>query len=137
MRPFNQCALSDDDSFASFDIRQSDTASVPGDHWLVTAPGLIAFVILGVTLIVDVILFVVSMFFAATIFLAFVSLILLFVCCGLTILLCGIGAVTGLIGTFCTIRRPAGLTINLLSFLANAGAVGIALWLMDLLTQLK
>ena len=133
MRPFNHCALGDDDTFATLDIRKPDTASAPGDDWLATAPGVIAFVILGVTLVVDVILLFVSMLFAATIFLAFVSIILWFVSGGLTMLLCGIGAVTGLIGTISTIRRPVGFTINLLSFFANASAAGLAWWSMYLL----
>jgi hypothetical protein len=130
MRP-NDCLNMIDDE-APLDIRQPETASEAGE-WLATGPGVIGLVILGVTLLVDAVLFLVCMFFAVTIFLIFVSVILLYVIGGLTILLCGIGAVICLIGAICTIRRPAALTVNLIGFFANAGAVGLASWLMSLL----
>lgn len=120
----------DDD--LSLDTCKPEAPSAASE-WLAAAPGVIGFVILGVTLIVDAVLFLVSMFFAVTIFLAFVCVILLYVSCGLTILLCGVGAVVCLIGVICTMRRPAGLAVNLLGLFANSGAVGLAWWLMSLL----
>ena len=128
MRPSNRLAIIDDD--VTLDIHKPETASAAGE-WLAAGPGVIGVVILCVTLAVDATLFIVSMLLAATIFLAFVSIILLFLCCGLTILLCGIGAVISLIGAICTIRRPVGLTVNLISFFANVSAVGLAWWFMS------
>jgi hypothetical protein len=128
MRPSNRLAIIDGE--VTLDVHKPETASVAGE-WLVAGPGVIGVVILCVTLVVDATLFIVSMLLAATIFLAFVSIILLLVCCGLTILLCGIGAVISLIGAICTIRRPVGLTVNLISFFANVSAVGLAWWFMS------
>jgi hypothetical protein len=130
MRSSNRIARIDDD--ATLDVRKPEPAS-EADDWLAAGPGAIGVVIFGVTLIVDAVLFLVSMFFAATIFLAVVSLILLYVCCGLTTLLCGIGALISLIGAICALRKPTGLTINLISFFANASAVGLAWWLLSFL----
>jgi hypothetical protein len=130
MRPSNRLALIDDD--VTLDVHKPETASAAGE-WLAAGPGMIGVVILCVTLAVDATLVIVSMLLAATIFFAFVSIILLDLCCGLTVLLCGIGAVISLIGAICTIRRPVGLTVNLVSFFANVSAVGLAWWLMTFL----
>lgn len=112
-----------------FDISKRETPTSAGDL-LATTPAIVAFVILGVTLAVDAILVFVSVLFAATILLIFVSFILWLVCGGITILFCGIGAIISLIGALCSVRRPVGLVANGIAFVLNTGAVGLAWWLM-------
>jgi hypothetical protein len=129
MRSDDRNPWNDDDIAADIDISQPEAPSDAGDL-LAATPAVISFVIFGVTIAVDAILGVVSAFFAATIFLAFVTLLLLLVCGAMTILFCGIGAAISLIGALCSIRRPLALAANISSFLANATMVGLAWWLV-------
>jgi len=120
----------DDDYDADFNIRIKEAPSAAGDL-LATSPALVSFVILAITIIVDAILGFVSILFAATIFLIFVSFVLWLICGGITILFCGTGAIISLIGMLCSLRRPPALAANFASFFANGTMVGLAVWLMS------